>query len=221
MKLWLEALIKGTVGLVLMASLLFLPAGSFSYFNGWLLIGLLFVPMLILGSVLLVQAPDLLKKRLGTKEKEKTQKAVVMSAGLLFFVGFIVAGLDYRFGWSHIPLWCVITSSAVLLLSYGLYAEVMRENAYLSRTVEVQENQRVIDTGLYGIVRHPMYGATILLFLSFPIVLGSLWSLLCFLFYIPVIVLRIRNEEAVLAKELNGYREYQTRVKYRLFPLVW
>lgn len=221
MKLFLNAFIKFTLGLLLVTALLFLPAGSFCYFNGWLFIGLLFVPMLILGAVMLFKAPHLLQKRLNAKETEKTQKGVVAISGILFLCGFIVAGLDFRFGWSAVPLWAVIASSVVLLVSYALYGEVMRENAYLSRTVEVQEDQIVIDTGLYGIVRHPMYAVTVWLFLSIPVVLGSWWSLLCFLPYVAVIAVRIRNEEKVLVEGLKGYSEYKKRVKYRLFPFIW
>lgn len=221
MKLFFNAFIKFTLGLLLVTALLFLPAGSFCYFNGWLFIGLLFVPMLILGAVMLFKAPHLLQKRLNAKETEKTQKGVVALSGIMFLCGFIVAGLDFRFGWSAVPLWAVIVSSVVLLVSYALYGEVMRENAYLSRTVEVQEDQIVIDTGLYGIVRHPMYAVTVWLFLSIPVVLGSWWSLLCFLPYVAVIAVRIRNEEKVLEEGLKGYSEYKKRVKYRLFPLIW
>lgn len=221
MKLFFNAFIKFTLGLLLVTALLFLPAGSFCYFNGWLFIGLLFVPMLILGAVMLFKAPHLLQKRLNAKETEKTQKGVVALSGIMFLCGFIVAGLDFRFGWSAVPLWAVIVSSVVLLVSYALYGEVMRENAYLSRTVEVQEDQIVIDTGLYGIVRHPMYAVTVWLFLSIPVVLGSWWSLLCFLPYVAVIAVRIRNEEKVLEEGLKGYSEYKKRVKYRLFPFIW
>ena len=172
MKLFLNALVKFIVGLSLVGALLFLPAGGFDYMNGWLFIGLLFVPMLILGVVLFIKAPNLLEKRLGVREKENTQKGVVVLSGLLFIAGFVVAGLDYRLGWSHVPMWTVTLASVILLVAYGFYAEVMRENAYLSRMVEVQENQKVIDTGLYGIVRHPMYAVTIWLFLAIPVVLG-------------------------------------------------
>ena len=221
MKLLLNALIKFTVGLLLVGALLFIPAGGFGYTNGWLFIGLLFIPMLILGAVLLIKAPELLKKRLGAKEEEGTQKGVVAVSGLLFIGGFVVAGLDFRFGWSYVPTWAVIAASAVLLISYALYAEVMRENAYLSRTVEVQENQNVIDTGLYGIVRHPMYAVTVWLFLSIPVVLGSWWALLCFVPYVPVMIVRIINEEKVLEAGLEGYTEYKKRVKYRILPFVW
>ena len=221
MKLFFQALTKYLLGLVLVGALLFLPAGSLRYSNGWLFIGLLFLPMLLLGAVLLIKAPALLEKRLSVKEKEKTQKGVVGLSALLFLCGFVVAGLDFRFGWSQIPPAAVYTASAVLLVSYALYGEVMRENAYLSRTVEVQKGQTVVDTGLYGIVRHPMYAATLWLFLSIPVVLGSLWALLCFSFYLPVIVIRILNEEKVLSADLEGYTEYKKRVKYRLIPLIW
>lgn len=221
MKLACSALIKFTAGLLLVGALLFLSAGSLAYMNGWLFIGLLFIPMLFLGIVLLIKAPNLLEKRLSAKEKESTQKGVVALSGLLFIAGFVVAGLDFRFGWSKMPLWVVITASVVLLISYGLYAEVMRENAYLSRTIEVQENQKVVDTGLYGIVRHPMYAVTLWLFLAIPVVLGSWWSLLCFLPYIAVIAIRIRNEEKVLEAGLDGYVEYKKRIKYRILPFIW
>ena len=221
MKLACSALIKFTVGLLLVGALLFLPAGSFSFLNGWLFLGLLFIPMFLLGVILLFKAPDLLRKRLGTKEEEKTQKGVVALSGLLFIAGFVVAGLDFRFGWSKMPLWVVSVASVVLLVSYALYAEVMRENAYLSRTIEVQENQKVVDTGLYGIVRHPMYAVTLWLFLAIPLVLGSWWSLLCFAPYVVVIVVRIHNEEKVLEAGLKGYTEYKKRVKYRILPFVW
>jgi len=214
-------LVKFLFGLLLVGALLFLPAGSLEYYNGWLFICLLFIPIFFLGVVLLIKSPALLQKRLSAKEKVGTQRGVVMLSGLMFLLGFVVAGLDYRFGWSSVPLWGVIASSVVLLIAYILYAEVMRENAYLSRTVEVQENQRVVDTGLYGIVRHPMYAVTIWLFLAIPLVLGSLWALLCFLPYIPIIVVRLLNEERLLEKELEGYADYKKRVKYRLIPFVW
>ena len=221
MKLAISALIKFTVGLALVGLLLFLPAGTLSYANGWLFIGLLFLPMLLLGIVLLIRSPKLLEKRLGAKEKENTQKGVVAASGLLFIAGFAVAGLDFRFGWSKMPMWVVIVASVVLLISYALYAEVMRENAYLSRTVEVREGQKVIDTGLYGIVRHPMYAVTVWLFLSIPVVLGSWWACLCFLPYVALIVIRIINEEKLLLAELEGYEEYKKRVRYRLLPFIW
>lgn len=221
MKLFGQALIKFALGLLLVGALLFLPAGSFFYINAWLFIALLFAPMLLLGAVLLVKAPKLLEKRLNAKETEGAQKGVVAISGLMFVIGFVVAGLDYRFGWSHVPLWAVAVAAVVLLAAYALYAEVMRENAYLSRTIEVQNDQKVVDTGLYGIVRHPMYAATLWLFLAIPLVLGSWWSLVCFLPYIAVIVVRIRNEEQVLEAGLVGYTAYQKRVRYRLIPFVW
>jgi protein-S-isoprenylcysteine O-methyltransferase Ste14 len=221
LKLLLSALTKFLCGLILVGVLLFLPAGSFSFMGGWIFIALLFIPMIVLGIALFIKAPELLQKRLGAKEKENTQKGVVALSGLLFLVGFIVAGLDYRFGWSHVPTWLVIVSSAILLIAYALYAEVMRENAYLSRTIEVQEGQKVVSTGLYGIVRHPMYAVTIWLFLSIPLVLGSFWSLLCFAYYPILIVVRILNEEKVLTQELDGYADYKKKVKYRLIPFIW
>lgn len=221
MKLLLNALTKYIMGLLLVGALLFLPAGTLGYTNGWLFIGLLFAPMLFLGIVLLVKSPELLRKRLDAREKENTQKGVVALSALLFIAGFVVAGLDFRFGWTDVPLWCVVTASVVLLLSYGLYAEVMRENSYLSRTIEVQNGQKVVDTGLYSIVRHPMYAVTVWLFLSIPVVLGSWWALVCFLPYVAVIAVRIVNEEKVLEAGLQGYSEYKKRVKYRIIPLVW
>ena len=221
MKLLLSALTKYIMGLLLVGALLFVPAGTLDFVNGWLFIGLLFVPMLILGAVLFIKSPELLKKRLDTKEKENTQKGVVALSALLFLAGFIVAGLDHRFGWTQVPRWCVILSSVILLVSYALYAEVMRENAYLSRTIKVQEDQKVIDKGLYSIVRHPMYAVTIWLFLSIPVILGSWWALICFLPYVAVIVIRITNEEKVLEAGLEGYSDYKKRVKYRIIPFVW
>ena len=221
MRLLFSALTKYIMGLLLVGALLFVPAGTLDFVNGWLFIGLLFVPMLILGAVLFIKSPELLKKRLDAKEKENTQKGVVALSALLFLAGFIVAGLDHRFGWTQVPRWCVILSSVILLVSYALYAEVMRENAYLSRTIKVQEDQKVIDKGLYGIVRHPMYAVTIWLFLSIPVILGSWWALLCFLPYVAVIVIRITNEEKVLEAGLEGYSDYKKRVKYRIIPFVW
>lgn len=221
MKLLGKALIKFLVGLLLVGVLLFWPAGTLLYPNGWLFIGLLFVPILILGTVLFLKAPALLEKRLNGKETNSTQKGVVAASGLLFVLGFTVAGLDFRFGWSHVPLWVTLLAATILLISYALYAEVMRENAYLSRTVEVQKGQAVVDTGLYSIVRHPMYAATVWLFLSIPLVLGSWWSLLCFLPYVAVIAIRIRNEEQLLVAHLAGYADYKKRVKYRILPFIW
>ena len=221
MKLLLNALKKYLTGLVLMGLLLFLPAGTLAYPGGWLFCCLLFVPMLILGIVLFVKAPALLEKRLHTKETQLQQKQVIGLSALMFMGGFVLAGLDFRFGWTVVPRWLVITASLLLLASYGLYAEVMRENAWLSRSVEVQEGQSVVDTGLYGIVRHPMYAVTTVLFLSMPLVLGSWLSFLLFLIYPALMVKRIQGEEQLLEAELPGYRDYQKKVKYRLFPYIW
>ena len=221
MKLLLNALVKFLAGLLLVGLLIFLPAGTLFYTGGLLFMGLLFVPMLIMGIVMLISARDLLAKRLDAKEKQKTQKGVQSLSGLVFVGGFVVAGLDFRFGWSSIPLPVVIAASVIFLVGYALYAEVMRENVYLSRTVEVQENQQVVDTGLYGLVRHPMYAVTLWLFLSIPVVLGSWWALLCFLPYAAVFVIRILNEEKVLSEGLAGYTEYKKKVKYRLIPFIW
>lgn len=221
MQLLAGALTKYLMGLVMSGLLLFLPAGTMNYWNAWVLIAALFGPMLILGTVLLVKSPDLLVKRLNTKEKESQQKAVVTMSGVIFLVSFILAGLDFRYGWTQMPDWMVWTAIAVLLLSYALYAEVMRENAYLSRTIEVQEGQKVIDTGLYSIVRHPMYSATIFLFLSMPLILGSLLSFTVMLAYVPVIGARIRNEEKVLSQNLEGYKEYKKRVRSKVIPFIW
>lgn len=221
MKLLIEALTKFACGLVLVGLLIFLPAGTLSYTYGWLLIGLLFVPMLIAGFVMLSKSPDFLKKRLDAKEKQGTQKGVVALSGLMFIAGFVVAGLDYRFGWSDMPTWVILMASVLFLVAYALYAEVMRENAYLSRTIKVEEGQKVVDTGLYSVVRHPMYMATILLFLMMPIVLGSWYALIAFAFYPAVIVVRLKDEEELLTKELPGYAEYKQKVKYRIIPFVW
>ena len=220
-KLLLSALTKFLLGLVLVGAILFLPAGSFAFVGGWLFIALLFIPMIFLGVFLFIKSPELLEKRLSAKEKENPQKGVVALSGLLFLAGFIVAGLDHRFAWSHVPTWLVIVASVILLASYALYAEVMRENAYLSRTIEVQEGQKVVDTGLYGIVRHPMYAVTIWLFLSIPLVLGSFFSLLCVLPYPIIMAVRILNEEKVLTDGLDGYADYKKKVKYRLIPFIW
>ena len=220
-RLLAQGLLKMLSGMLIVALVLFLPAGSWNYFNGWLFCGLLFLPMLVLGALLLWKAPALLEKRLNTKEQEKTQMAVVAVSSLLFLAAFMAAGLDFRFGWTHVPIWLVCLAAILQLAAYGLYAEVMRENAWLSRTVEVQENQKVIDTGLYGIIRHPMYTATILLFLAMPLVLGSWVSFAIMLLYPVVIVFRIRNEEQVLETGLAGYREYKQRVRCRLLPFIW
>ena len=220
-KLFLQALIKFISGVILVGLLIFLPAGSFSYSYGWLFMGVLFVPILLMGIIMMIKNPELLKKRLDAKEKQKDQGIVVKLSGLMFLAGFIVAGLGYRFGWYMLPKYAALIASGVFLLSYLIYAEVMRENTYLSRTIEVQENQKVVDTGLYGIVRHPMYSATILLFLSIPLILGSAYSFLIFLVYPVIIAKRIKGEEELLEKELDGYREYKQKVKYRLIPFIW
>lgn len=221
MKLLGNALIKFICGLLLVGVLIFLPAGTLHYVKGWLLIGLLFVPMLIAGFVMFFKSPDFLAKRLDVKEKQATQKGVVAFSGLMFIAGFIVAGLDYRFGWSRMSLPVTITASVLFLLAYVLYAEVMRENAYLSRTIKVEEGQTVVDTGLYGIVRHPMYMATVLLFLMIPIVLGSWYALIVFAFYPVIIIVRLKDEEKLLTKELPGYAQYKQKVKYRIIPFIW
>lgn len=213
--------IKFLLGLVLVGLLVFLPAGTMDFFNGWLLIAVLFVPMLIAGVVMAISSPGLLRKRLNAKEKESEQKSVVAMSGIMFIAAFVVAGLNYRYAWIVMPSWAEWSAVALLLLSYAMYAEVLRENAYLSRNIEVQPGQKVVDTGLYGIVRHPMYLATILLFLSMPLVLGSLPSFVIMLAYIPLIAKRIRNEEKVLLEGLGGYEEYCKRVKYRIIPFVW
>lgn len=220
-KLFFQVLIKFVCGIVIVGLLVFLPAGTFSFFNGWLLMGILFVPILIAGTVMIFKNPELLKKRLDAKEKENEQSIVVKLSGLMFLAGFIAAGLDFRFGWFPLPRAVSIAAAVIFIAAYALYAEVMRENTYLSRTIEVQENQKVIDTGLYGIVRHPMYSATLILFLSIPLVLGSLFSFAIFLVYPFIIAKRIRNEEALLEKELDGYKEYKSKVKYRLIPFIW
>lgn len=220
-KLLAQGLIKLLAGVLMLGLVLFLPAGTWAYPNAWLFCGLLFVPMLVLGALLLWKAPALLEKRLSAKEQEKAQVVVVAVSSLLFVAAFVAAGLDFRFNWTHVPTWLVCLAAVIQLASYGLYAEVMRENAWLSRTVEVQENQKVIDTGLYGIVRHLMYTATILLFLAMPLVLGSWLSFAIMLLYPVVIFFRIRNEEQVLEAGLEGYMEYKQRVRYRLIPYIW
>ncbi|MBQ4048695.1 MAG: isoprenylcysteine carboxylmethyltransferase family protein [Clostridia bacterium] len=221
MKLLIGAVVKFISGVLLVGLLLFLPAGTFCYFNGWLLMGILFVPMLAAGAVMLVKNPALLKSRLEAKEQQQEQKLVVKLSGLMFLAGFIVAGLGVRFGWYTLPRQVSVAAAIVFLVSYLLYAEVLRENTYLSRTITVQEDQKVIDTGLYGIVRHPMYSATVLLFLAMPLVLGSPHSFLIFLAYPFLIAKRIKYEEAFLEKELDGYRAYQQTVRYRLIPFIW
>ena len=220
-KLLVNALVKFVCGILLMGLVLFLPAGTFYYPNAWLFIALLFIPMLFLGAVLFLKAPELLRKRLNSKEKETAQVGIVAASALMFVGAFVAAGLDFRFGWTVVPTWLVALAAAVQFASYGLYAEVMRENAYLSRTVEVQENQKVVDTGLYGVIRHPMYTATILLYLAMPIVLGSWIAFVIMLCYPVIIIFRIRNEEKVLEQGLAGYKEYKQKVKYRLIPFIW
>ena len=221
MKLLINALTKFTCGLLLVGLLIFLPAGTLCYTYGWLLIGLLFVPMLIAGFVMLFKSPAFLAKRLDVKEKQATQKGVVAFSGLMFIAGFVVAGLDFRFGWSRMPLPVTIIASILFVIAYALYAEVMRENAYLSRTIKVEEGQKVVDTGLYGIVRHPMYMATILLFLMMPLVLGSWFALIVFAFYPAIIIVRLKDEEDLLTRELPGYAAYKQKVKYRIIPFIW
>jgi protein-S-isoprenylcysteine O-methyltransferase Ste14 len=220
-KLFISAILKFSLGVVLVGLLIFLPAGTFAFFNGWLFMGILFVPMFLAGLVMMAKNPKLLQSRLDAKEKQKEQDLVVKLSGLMFLAGFIVAGLGVRFDWYTLPKPVVIASAVVFLIAYILYAEVLRENTYLSRTIEVQEDQKVIDTGLYGVVRHPMYSVTLLLFLSMPLVLGSVYSFVIFLAYPFIIAKRIKHEEEFLEKELNGYKEYKQKVKYRLIPFIW
>lgn len=219
--LFIQAIAKFLLGVVLVGVAIFLPAGTFAFFNGWLFMGILFVPMFLAGIVMMFKNPDLLKKRLDIKEKEKEQQLVVKLSGLVFLAGFIVAGLGVRFDWYVLPTPVVIVAAVFFLFAYVLYAEVLRENAYLSRVIEVQENQKVIDSGLYGVVRHPMYAATLILFLAMPLVLGSIYAFIIFLAYPFIIVKRIKNEESVLEKDLKGYAEYKKKVKYRLIPFIW
>lgn len=221
MKLFLQAIIKFLLGVVLVGLLVFLPAGTFNYLGGWILMGILFIPMFIAGIIMMVKNPKLLASRLNAKEKEKKQDLVVKLSGLMFIAGFVVAGLDYRYKWIELPLYVNIIGSVIFILSYILYAVVLKQNTFLSRTIEVVEEQYVIDTGLYSVVRHPMYTATIFLFLAMPLVLGSVLSFVIFMLYPIIIVLRIKNEEMVLSRELVGYKEYLTKVKYRLIPYIW
>jgi len=221
LKLFFQAITKYFLGVFLVGILIFLPAGTFSYAKGWILMGVLFVPMLFAGIVMMVKNPDLLKRRLDVKEKQKDQSLVVKLSGLMFVAGFIVSGLGIRFDWYSFPETVSIVASVIFLVSYALYAEVLRENVYLSRTIEIQENQRVIDTGLYGIVRHPMYSVTLLLFLSIPLILGSVYAFFIFFLYPFIIVKRIKGEEKLLEKELEGYSSYMQKVKYRLIPFIW
>ena len=220
-KLFFQAIIKFLLGLIIIGILLFLPASTFEYWNAWLFIGLLFIPMFIAGIILMIKNPNLLRKRLNAKEKENEQKQVVIFSALMFLSGFIIAGLNYKFNWITLPNIVVIISSILFVVAYILYAEVLRENTYLSRTIEVQEDQKIIDTGMYGIVRHPMYSVTILLFLTIPLILGSVISFIIFLAYPIIIAKRIKNEEKVLEKDLKGYTEYKKKVKYKMIPFIW
>ncbi len=220
-KLFCQAITKFICGLVMVGVLIFLPAGSFMYWQGWLLIGILFVPMFIAGLIMMKKSPELLRKRLNVKEEETEQKTVIMLSGIMFLAAFVVAGLNFRFGWIVLPEWVSYAGAIIFLAAYALYAEVLRENAYLSRTVEVQQDQKVIDTGLYGVVRHPMYMSTLLLFLAMPLVLGSIISFVITLAYIPIIAKRIGNEEKVLEDGLPGYAEYKNKVKRKVVPFIW
>lgn len=220
-KLFIQAITKFIFGFIIIGLLLFIPAGTLNYWNAWLFICILFVPMFIVGIILMIKNPDLLRKRLNSKEKEYEQELLLLIGGLMFLCGFIVSGLNYRFQWIILPKWITFIAMIIFLFAYVLYAEVLRQNIYLSRIIEVQENQKVIDTGLYGIVRHPMYSSTILLFLSIPLVLGSLFSFLIFLVYPVIIAKRIKNEEQVLEQGLEGYSEYKNKVKYRVIPFIW
>ncbi len=220
-KLFTQAMTKFISGLLLVGILLFLPAGTFAFPQAWILMGVLFLPMALAGAVMMRWSPDLLRKRLNMKEEQKEQKGVILSSGLMFLAAFILAGLNYRFQWCIFPLWVSCLAAVVFLIGYLLFAEVLRENAYLSRTVEVQEDQKVIDTGLYGMVRHPMYMSTLILFLSMPLILGSPFSFVIMLLYIPIIGVRMKNEEKVLEEGLEGYIEYKSRVRYRVIPYIW
>ena len=220
-KLFFQAIIKYVLGVIIIGALLFAPANSFEYWNGWLFMGLLFIPMFVAGIIMMIKNPELLRKRLNAREKENEQKWVLLFSGLMFIAGFIVAGLNYRYSWTVLPNAVTIISSILFIIAYILYAEVLRENAYLSRTIEVQENQKLIDTGLYGIVRHPMYAVTIVLFLTMPLILGSIISFIIFLIYPIIIGKRIKNEEKVLERDLKGYAEYKKKVKFKVIPFVW
>ena len=220
-KLFFQALSKFLIGLIIICILLFIPAGTLDYPNGWLFIALLFIPMFFAGIIMLFKSPDLLRRRLNAKESEDEQKTVILVSGIIFLLAFILAGLNFRFGWFKLPSLVIIIASVIFLLAYIMYAEVLRENEYLSRTVEVSENQKVVDSGLYGLVRHPMYTSTIFLFLSMPLVLDSIFSFIVMLVYPIIIIFRIRNEEKVLENELIGYKEYKEKVKYKLIPYLW
>lgn len=221
MKLLLSALTKTVIGLGLMTALIFAPAGTFAFPGAWRLIALLFIPMIIIGVVFLIWDPETLSKRLRAKEERTKQKGVVALSGLLFIVCFVIAGLDFRWGWSNVPEWVIWTASIAFLVSYGIYAEVMRENQWLSRSIEVMEGQQVVSTGLYGVVRHPMYMATIVMFLAMPLIMGSWWAFLVMVPYVPIIVVRIKDEEELLTKELPGYEEYKKKVRWRLHQFIW
>lgn len=220
-KIFFQAVVKFLLGIVIIAALIFIPAGTFNYLNGWIFMGILFIPMLIAGIVMMLKNPELLKSRLEAKEKQKEQSVVIKLSGLMFIVGFVLAGLDFRFKWISLPPWVTYVASGFFLLAYIMWAEVLRENTFLSRTIKVTDGQKVIDSGLYGVVRHPMYFATLILFLSMPLVLGSLVSFFVFLLYPILIIIRIINEEKFLEKELEGYIEYKKKVKYRLIPFIW
>ena len=220
-KLFFQALSKFLLGLIIICILLFIPAGTINYPNGWLFIALLFIPMLIVGIIVFYKSPELLKRRLNAKEEQDEQKIVLLISGIMFLLAFVLAGLNFRFGWYKLPTAVIIMASIVFLLAYIMYGEVLRENEYLSRTVEVSDNQKVVDTGLYGLVRHPMYTSTIFLFLSMPLVLDSIFSFIVMLVYPMIIIFRIKNEEEVLENELIGYKEYKEKVKYKLFPYIW
>ena len=221
MKLAVNAITKFVVGLFVVSFLVFLPAGTLNYINGWVFISVLFTPIFILGLLLLIKSPELLRKRLDGKEKETTQKGVVAFSALIFLCGFVISGFDFRFSWSHVPSYISYFAIALFLASYVIYAEVMRENEYLSRKIEVHDNQKLVDTGLYGIIRHPMYSATILMFLMIPLILGSWYSFLVFMFYPIIIAIRINNEENILTEQLHGYAEYKEKVKYKIIPFIW
>ena len=220
-KLFFQAITKYLIGLIIIVILLFIPAGTFNYYNGWLFIALLFIPMFFMGIIMMIKSPSLLKSRLNAKETDDEQKQLIKISGIMFILGFIIAGLNYRFSWIILPNYIVIISSVIFIISYLLYAEVLRENEYLSRTIEVKKEQKVVDTGLYKVVRHPMYLATIFLFLSIPLVLGSIISFFIFLIYPIIIIKRLNNEEKHLEKELKGYKEYQEKVKYKIIPFIW
>ena len=220
-KLFFQALSKFLIGLIIICILIFIPAGTVNYPNGWLFIALLFIPMFFAGIIMLFKSPDLLRRRLNAKEEEDEQKTVILISGIIFLLTFILAGLNFRFGWFKLPTVVIIITSVIFLIAYIMYAEVLRENEYLSRTVEVSENQKVVDSGLYGLVRHPMYTSTIFLFLSMPLVLDSMLSFIVMLVYPIIIIFRIRNEEKVLENELIGYKEYKEKVKYKLIPYLW